>query len=126
MIERLLERVRRRAAGGVGGADALWRRVERTSVSFESGRLKAAGMSEEAGVNLRVVSGGRVGIAGSTAVADSDVDALIARALASAELGEPIELAFPGRAPLPDVSTHSHRAATAPLDALIGIGRGLV
>ena len=128
MIERLLERVRRRAAGaGEGaGADALWRRAERTSVAFESGRLKAAGTSEEAGVNLRVVSGGRVGIAGSTAVAASDADALIARAVASAALGEPIDLAFPVSAPLPDVATYGDRAATASLDALIGIGRGLV
>src|SRR5207248_8681835 len=51
VIERLLERARRRADGG---ADALWRQVERTSVAFEWGRLKAAGVAEEAGVNVRV------------------------------------------------------------------------
>jgi PmbA protein len=122
VIERLLDVVRRRV---VGGADTLWRRAERTSISFESGRLKAAGISEEAGVSLRVVSGGRVGIAGSTAV-DAALDDLVTRALASAELGEALALAFPAPAPLSQVTTSFDRAATAPLDLLIGMGRELV
>src|SRR3989442_14098790 len=60
MIDRLLETARRK----VDGADALWRREEQTTVAFESGRLKAGGISEEAGVNLRVLAGGRLGVAG--------------------------------------------------------------
>jgi len=122
VIERLLEHARRR---GAGAADALWRRAERTSVAFESGRLKAAGVTEEAGVNLRVVSGGRVGIAGSTAV-DAAPEDVVARALGSAELGETLDLAFPPRAPLPQVPTFFDRAAAASLDVLIEIGRQLV
>ncbi|HEX4627792.1 MAG TPA: DNA gyrase modulator, partial [Gemmatimonadales bacterium] len=107
MIEPLLDLARRRAEGG--GADVLWRRVERTTVMFEWGRLKAAGATEEAGVNLRVRHRGRVGIAGTTVVG-SDAGAqhaapLVDRALASAALGEEIELAFPGRAPIPQVVT---------------------
>jgi len=60
-------------------------REERTAVAFESGRLKTAGVTEEAGVNLRVVAGGRVGVAGTTAAAP-DLEELVARARASAEL----------------------------------------
>ena len=122
MIERLLEQARRR---GAGTADALWRRSERTSVAFEFGRLKAAGVTEEAGVNLRVVSGGRVGVAGSTAVAAAP-DELVSRALASAELGAELTLAFPSRTPLPHVPTFFAAAAGASLDALIELGAGLV
>ncbi len=122
MIERLLERARRRA----DAADAFWRRSERTAIAFESGRLKTAGVTEEAGANLRVVRGGRVGLAGSTAIAAADADGLIARALASAELGEALELAFPPKAPLPHVPTQFDRAADASLDHLIRIGRLLV
>ena len=122
MITQLFDLVRRSA--GAGGADCLWRRSERTTIAFESGRLKAAGISEEAGVNLRVMSGGRVGIAGSTAVDGAPAD-LVARALASAELGEPLALAFPPSAPLPRVPTSFDHAASAPLDALIAIGREL-
>ena len=120
MIERLLEQARRRRAG----ADALWRRAERTSVAFEWGRLKTAGVTEEAGVNLRVVSAGRVGVAGSTAV-DVPPDELVTRALAAAELGETLALALPPPTPFLQVPTHFDRAATASLDTLIGIGRQL-
>ena len=122
MIEELIARVRRRADGG---GDALWRRAERTTIVFESGRLKAAGVTEETGVNLRVRHGGRIGVAGTTA-ADAPPDDLVARALASAELGEELELAFPRGAPAPALRTAYARAADAPLDHLIALGRGLV
>jgi PmbA protein len=119
VIERVLDAVRARAAA----ADAQWERVERTSIAFESGRLKACGISEAAGVNLRVVHDGRVGIAGTTA---EDVDDLVARALASAELGEALDMVFPAAAPLPDVSTQAARAAAASLERLTAIGHELV
>src|SRR5207245_8440002 len=116
-IERLLDDARRRARG----ADAIWRRVESTSVSFDWGRLKAAGATEEAGIGLRVLRDGRVGTAGTTAVAAAGE--LVDRALASADLGGTVELTPPGAAPLPPVPTHFDRAAGASLDDLIAIGR---
>jgi PmbA protein len=137
VIDGLLELARRRLGHG-GGADALERRVERTAVAFEWGRLKAAGVTEEAGVNLRVLHRGRVGVAGTTNVgagttngAAGDVGAqhaapLLDRALASAELGEEIALAFPASAKLPRVTTHSPRAADASLARLIEIGQFLL
>lgn len=123
MIDRVLETAR----GKVDGADALWRREEQTAVAFESGRLKAAGISEEAGVNLRVLAGGRMGVAGTTA-AKPDPKELVARARASAELGEIVELAFPSPSPqsLPPIPTFFDRTANASLDDLIHIGRMLV
>ncbi|MGH7701021.1 MAG: TldD/PmbA family protein [Gemmatimonadales bacterium] len=122
MIARVLDR----AARGGRAADALWRRAERTGVVFEAGRLKSAGTSEETGVNLRVIHEGRVGVAGTTATADADLDALVARALASAELGEPLDFAFPARCPLPAVHTYAPAAAEAPLHRLVALGRDLV
>ena len=123
MIERLLERAR----GKVDNADALWRREEHTSVAFESGRLKAAGISEETGLNLRVLASGRMGVAGTTA-AEPDPEALLSRARASAELGERVELAFPTPNPqsLPPIPTHFDRTANASLDDLIRMGKLLV
>ena len=123
MIERLLDHARRRANGG--GADALWRRVERTAVAFEWGRLKSASVTEETGVNLRLLHRGRVGVAGATG-ADPSPEELVARALASAELGEAIALTFPPAAALPTVTTSFERAAAASLDDLIRIGHGLL
>ena len=122
MIARLLDAARRRADGG---ADALWRRFERTTVAFEWGRLKSAGTTEEAGTNLRVRHRGRVGVAGTTAT-DAAPDELVGRALASAELGEELDLVFPAQATLPPLTTFVDRAASASLDELIGIGRSLL
>ncbi len=119
MIERAIELVRARAATG----DALWRRAERTSVTFESGRLKSCAATEETGVNLRVLVDGRMGVAGTTA---DDADDLVARAVASAALGELVPITFPGTAPLPDISTFSSPAADAPLERLTAIGTELV
>jgi PmbA protein len=131
VIAQLVDLARRRADGG---ADALWRRFERTTVAFEWGRLKSAGTTEEAGANLRVRHRGRVGVAGTTAVGGDGgaqhAAPLLDRALASAELGEALDLEFPGPpsppATLPTVTTFSDRAANASLGDLIGIGRSLL
>jgi PmbA protein len=119
VIERLIAAIRSRADGG----DAVWRQSEHTTVGFESGRLKACGVTEETGINLRVVKGGKVGVAGTTA---PDVDDLLSRALASAELGESVDLVFPAAAPLPQVPTHAANAAGASLERLTAIGAELV
>src|SRR5258708_16345333 len=123
MIDRVLESARAK----VHGADALWRREEQTAVVFESGRLKSAGISEETGLNLRVLAGGRMGVAGTTA-AKPDAGELVARACASAELGEVVELAFPSPSPQsrPRLHTFFDRTANASLAELIRMGRLLV
>jgi PmbA protein len=123
MIDRVLEATR----GKVDGADALWRREEQTAVTFESGRLKSAGISEEAGLNLRVLANGRMGVAGTTA-AKPDPKELVARAGASAELGESLDLAFPDSSPesLLPIATFFDRTANASLAELIRMGRHLV
>ena len=123
MIDSLLARAR----GKVDNADALWRREEQTAVAFESGRLKAAGISEEAGLNLRVVANGRMGVAGTTS-AEPDPEALLARARASAELGEIVELAFPTPSSqlLRPIPTFFDRTANASLAELIRMGKRLV
>jgi PmbA protein len=125
VIADLLAAVRRRAQAG----DALWRREERTAIAFESGRLKSAGVTEEAGVNLRVVKDGRVGVAGTTAAASpapGSPDGVLERALASAALGETVSIAFPAAAKPPSVPTYFDRAADASLGALTTLGGELV
>jgi PmbA protein len=119
VISGLIDLVRRRGFQ----ADALRRRADTTSISFESGRLKAAGVSEQAGINLRVVKDGRVGVAGTTATGERELESLADRAAASAELGEELALAFPRNAPHPPVVTYFDDVADVSLDALIDIGR---
>ena len=119
MIDQLLTLAKARAEG----ADAIARRSERTGLEFETGRLKAASTTEESGVGLRVVRGGKVGLAGSTV---ADPAGLLERALASAELGESVALAFPGNGAAPKVDTFDRAAADAALPRLVEFGEELI
>ena len=121
MIPAVLDALKRAADAG----DACRQRSERTTITFESGRLKSAGVVEESGLNVRVVKAGKVGVAGTTA-ADRPPAEVIARALASAELGEPLALEFPGARAYPSVATESPRAASASAQILTDLGRELV
>ncbi len=115
MILPLLERAARRATL----ADAVHKTDETTTVTFAEGRPVGARTTRYQGVNLRVVHEGRAGSAG--AVVD-DPDDLLARALASAALGEPASLSLPRQSPLPAVVTHVPRAAAATLAELADLG----
>lgn len=119
MIARLLEQAARRAEA----ADATLKSDETVTLLFESGRLKSSSWSQERGVNLRIRSNGRLGVAGSTA---ASTEGLVEAALASAAIGEEVDLILPAPAPLPIVRTHSPAAAAASVDDLAALGQGLV
>ena len=120
MLEAALDLARKRNAA----ADALLRDTTVLSLSFEAGRLKGSALSQEAGLNLRVIANGRVGVAGTTDL--SGPDDVVARAFASAAEGEPLELALPGRAALPAVTTFDQRAADLDVAGLARLGRAVV
>ncbi len=118
-MSRLLEQAARRAEA----ADATVKSDETVTLLFESGRLKSSSWSQARGVNLRVRAGGRLGVAGSTA---GDPDALLEAALASAAIGDQVDLILPAPAPLPSVRTHSPAAAAASVADLASLGQGWV
>ena len=119
MIGPLLERAVRRAEA----ADAALKTDETLTLVFEAGRLKSTAFSQESGLNLRVSAEGRLGFAGTTS---DDVDALLEAALASARVGDAVDLLLPAPAPLPTVTTCYPRVVAATLDNLMELGRGLV
>ena len=120
MIEPVLSLVTKRGASG----DALLRDSTVLSLTFESGRLKGSALSQEAGLNLRVIAGGRVGTAGTTDLAG--VDDVAARAFASAAEGESVSLAFPPSAVVPTIHLFDDAAAGADVAALAALGQGVV
>lgn len=122
-IEEVLDRVRARAQG----ADAILRSETQLTLRFETGRLKETALRQEAGLNLRLVAGGRVGFAGSTDLAGSGVlDDLVARALASAGQGEPCDLAWPAASPPVPVRTFDDAAAGLAVATLAALGKRVV
>ena len=83
MIERVLALARR--SRRFEGFDLLLRDERQVSLKFESGRLKESALRQEAGINFRGVSRGKVGIAGTTDLAgDAALEDLLRRAAASA------------------------------------------
>jgi PmbA protein len=120
VIEQVLDRARARGAV----ADALLRDASVLSLSFESGRLKGSTLSQEAGLNLRIVADGKLGTAGTTDLAAPDD--VVARAFASAAEGESVSLDFPSRTPLPAVATFDEGAARTDVAALAALGRAVV
>jgi len=113
--------------GRTSGADALLREEDELTLRFETGRLKESALRRETGLNLRVVTEGRVGFAGTTdLVGGAALDDLVARALASAGQGEPCDLAWPGAGPVPTVRTFDDAAAGADVAQLAALGRRVV
>ena len=125
MIERVVELAKR--SGRFEGFDLLLRDEQQVGLKFESGRLKETTLRQEAGINFRGVSGGKVGIAGSTDLArDEALADLLQHAAASAEQGEAWAPAFPGPARLPAVSVFDDRAAGLDVEHLAALGRRVV
>jgi len=120
MIARVLELAKRRGAA----ADALLRDTTSLSLRYETGRLKESELSQEAGLNLRVLASGRAGVAGTTDL--TAYDDVVERAFASAAEGEELRVELPGPANLPEVATFDDRAAALPVAALADLGRGLL
>lgn len=115
MIGPLMEQAARRTEL----ADAILKNDETTTLRFTAGRLTSASTQRTQGVNLRVVSEGRLGIAGTTA---EDPGELLDAALVSARGGDPVTLALPRPGVLPQVATHSPRAASATVNDLAALG----
>jgi len=123
LLERVLALVRSRSQG----ADALVRTERQLSLRFETGRLKESALREETGLNLRLRAEGRVGFAGTTDLAAGGaLEDLVARALASAGQGEPVDLAWPAATGLTEVRTFDDAAAGLDVAALAALGRRVV
>ncbi|MFI5207050.1 MAG: TldD/PmbA family protein [Gemmatimonadales bacterium] len=120
VLDQVLGLARRKGAQ----ADALLRDTTVLSLSFEAGRLKGSALSQEAGLNLRVIANGRIGIAGTTDL--TGPDDVVRRAFASAAEGEALELALPTASQLPSVETFDGRAEGLDVARLAALGRAVV
>lgn len=122
-LDHVFDRIGRRAEG----ADALIRSESQLTLRFETGRLKETALRQETGLNLRLVTGGRVGFAGTTDLSGSRaLDDVVARALASALEGEPCALAWPAATRCDPVRTFDDTVAGLDVATLAALGRRMV
>lgn len=122
-LDHVFDRIGRRAEG----ADALIRSESQLTLRFETGRLKESALRQETGLNLRLVTGGRVGFAGTTDLSGiRALDDVVARALASASEGEACALAWPAATRRDPVRTFDDTVAGLDVATLASLGRRMV
>ena len=97
---------------------------EATAVSFEANEMKAAKVEETQGIALRAVVEGRLGFtAASGRVVE---DELVENVLASAQYGDRVPVAFPGKASALKVDVYDAGLAGVPIARLADIGREVI
>jgi PmbA protein len=95
-----------------------------TNVGFESNRLKSSQVEETSGVAVRVVKNGRLGFAASSD--ESALDRLVTNAIASADYGDELLIAFPPPQTGPEVVTYDQTIADLPIHRLVEIGQEII
>ncbi len=97
---------------------------EETSVQFEADRLKHIQSKQSLSVALRIIKEGRVGY-GVTNNRD-DVAGLISAAVETARFGTQARFELPALVSYPRVSTYDPDVELVSLEAMIGLGEGLI
>ena len=119
-LEQVLDLASRRAdQAEVFGVQSI-----HTPVTFEANRLKLVETKETRGASLRVIVGGKVGLASATRLgAPQD---LVEEALAVARLGGPVAYELPGAAAFPSLPLYHEDAASWEPAAMVEAGRGMI
>lgn len=95
-----------------------------TPVRFEANRLKQLQTRQTRGLALRVVVGGRVGLASTTRL--DDPQALVATALSMAAHGAAAAFTLPSAGILPQVDVYDAAVERLAVDSLVDFGQRLV
>jgi len=104
-------------AKGASGCEVFYLNSLRTSVDFETGRLKGVSRTEEKGATLRLVKDGRTGLATTTKL--DDTDRIVDDAIATSAFGEKAAFEFAGASELPDVCAASGEVREFEVDTAI-------
>lgn len=119
-LEQVLDLASRRA----DQAEVFGVQSVHTPVTFEANRLKLVETKETRGASLRVIVGGKVGLASATRL-DAPQD-LVEEALAVARLGGPVGYELPGLAAFPALTLYYEDVASWEPVAMVEAGRGLI
>jgi PmbA protein len=112
--------VKKAMAAGAQGAQVTVGRTEQAAVEYESDKLKTARSSQETGVGLKVIAGGRIGTAHTTDM--NDADGLVARAMEAVVFGAKAYHAFPGPAPAGKVTKFDAGVLNIGRKAMVDMG----
>jgi PmbA protein len=120
-VSKVREIIKKAKAKGASSCEVFYLNSLTTSVDFEAGRLKGVSRTEERGATLRLVKGGRLGLATTTKL--DETGRLVEDALATAAYGEKTEFDFAGDRALPEISTATPGVQNLVIDdAIVRLG----
>jgi PmbA protein len=121
MTESILENLISLAKNKGIQAEVYYQSSQDTPIEFENNRLKSLQTKATQGVALRVIVDGKIGFASSTDL--TRLDDLMAAAISTAEIGDPVEFAFPENVHL---TTPASDYTPPTTDKLVKIGKNLI
>lgn len=92
MSDATLDKILKLASVQAEAAEVYYLQSQDTPIEFENNRLKSLSTKATQGVALRVICNGKMGFASSTDL--SRLDDLVAAAVQTSEIGEPVEFGF--------------------------------
>lgn len=119
-LEEMLSRARKVSEE----AEIYWLTSEVTQVSFEANRLKQLQTKQRTMAILRIIKGGRVGLAATTRIGD-DED-LVNRAVEVAQFGIPAKFQLPAGESYPQVEVFDPEVERVTAEEMIELGESLI
>ncbi len=120
----MLDKILKLAASQCEEAEVYLYRAQKTPVEFRNNRLKSIETVENEVLSLRVVSGGRLGF--STSTKSSDINSLVANALATAAHGDLASFSFASAAGAPELDLVTPAVQELPIGDMVKTGEDFV
>ena len=97
--------------------EVFFKQSEDLALSYEGWKLKKGELNEEAGYSVRVLKNGRVGFSGTTS--PEHFNEAVQRAIETSQIGEQLELEFPGKLDTKPVDVYDEKLAGVNREQLI-------
>lgn len=120
VVNRLIEKAMKTAQG----AQAVLRRTESTTVSFENDRLKSVKSAQGTSVSVKVIVDGKIGLSHTTDMSDSD--GVVSRALEAAAFGGSAHFQFPEATKGPEVAIYDEAVLPVSKEEMVRLGEEMM
>jgi len=120
----MMEKLLKIAAQAADQAEVFHMEDSSDSIEFNDSKLEKADTSISAGIALRVIKNGKIGLAHTRNLLDRE--ALVKQALLSAESGMEVGFSFPKTVSAPPLDTYRPSVEKLSKNELIGIGKDMI
>lgn len=119
-----MDRLLAKAKGIAEQAEVFQVSAQRTTVHFQANRLKQVQAKENTSVALRIIKGGKIGVAAASGL--DDMDTLIDMAVEASQFGAPAEFQFPSPVCYPSVDIFDPAVENMAVGEMIGLGETVI